>query len=57
MNQKVFSDGLKRLRAEKGYTTEQIVAMLGVSPACVYRWEYKNTLSDSMFNEFLNKNF
>lgn len=57
MNQKVFSDNLKRFRAENGYTSEQIAGMLGISPACIYRWEYQNALSDSMFSEIRNKNY
>lgn len=46
MNQNVFSDNLKRLRSEKGFTQEQIAEKLGVSAQSVSRWECGNTLPD-----------
>ena len=57
MNQKVFSESIRKLRTEKGYTSEQVADMLGISPACLYRWEYCDALSDSLFDDILNKNY
>ena len=57
MNQKDFIDSLSRFRAENGHTREQIAQSLGISPACFYRWEYRNALSDSSFDAILNKNY
>ncbi len=57
MNQKDFIDDLNRFRKENRYTREQIAKSFGISPACFYRWEYRNALSDSSFDAILNKNY
>ncbi len=43
-----FTENLRRLRTEKGYTQEQLAAQLGVSAQSVSRWECGNTMPDVM---------
>lgn len=48
MNNKLFSQNLRRLRLEKNLTQEQLANILGVSVQSVSRWECGNTLPDVM---------
>lgn len=48
MNNKCFSENLRRLRLEKGLTQDQLANTLGVSVQSVSRWECGNTLPDVM---------
>ncbi|MBQ7875416.1 MAG: helix-turn-helix domain-containing protein [Oscillospiraceae bacterium] len=48
MKQNIFADNLKRFRAEKNYTQEQVAELLCVSAQSVSRWECGNTLPDVM---------
>lgn len=46
MDNKTFTDNLRRLRLEKGFTQEQLAEQLGVSAQSVSRWECGTTLPD-----------
>ena len=46
MNATVIANNLKKLRAEKKYTQEQVAQMLSVSPQSVSRWECSTTLPE-----------
>lgn len=48
MNNKIFSQNLRKLRMDKKLTQEQLANMLGVSSQSVSRWECGNTLPDVM---------
>lgn len=48
MNNKIFSNNLRKLRLDKNYTQEQVAEMLGVSAQSISRWECGNTLPDVM---------
>jgi len=46
MNGTIISNNLRKLRADKKYTQEQVAQLLSVSPQSVSRWECGNTLPE-----------